>query len=404
MEHVVETARDLAHCFSAAVQRTPPALLVAIVLSTLFGMLVLSYTLLFILAPIPRPPFAAEKTYRTIVGPRGEVSPERPLKCWLDQHHRQQLDAPQPAVASPKDGAASQAIEPAEIFMSVVVPAFNEEQRLGEMLKEAAEYLQQEYGPPPKQSTANGSTRTKHPSPSPSTTAKPQGWEILLVSDGSTDRTIDIALEFAQLHGIHDDPAHRSIRTIRLAQNRGKGGAVTHGLRHVRGQYAIFADADGASKFADLGKLLRACQRIEDAHGRGVAVGSRSHLVGSAAVVRRSFLRNFLMHSFHVLLRVLTPPATAAIKDTQCGFKLFSRAALPAIVPHMHSEGWIFDVEMLMLAEAAGIPVAEVAVGWREVGGSKLNVVWDSLGMAAGLAVLRAAWGLGIYRQGRGGR
>src|SRR5579862_8608155 len=105
------------------------------------------------------------------------------------------------------------------------------------------------------------------------------------------------------------------------------------------------------------------------------------------------------MHSFHFLLRILTPTATAAIKDTQCGFKLFSRPCLPHIIPFMHSEGWIFDVEMLMLAESAGIPVTEVPVGWKEVGGSKLNVIWDSLGMAWGLAVLRAAWVLGVYRR-----
>ena len=105
------------------------------------------------------------------------------------------------------------------------------------------------------------------------------------------------------------------------------------------------------------------------------------------------------MHSFHLLLRLLTPPKTAAIRDTQCGFKLFSRASLPYIIPYMHSEGWIFDVEMLMLAESAGIKVIEVPVGWKEVQGSKLNVLWDSLGMAWGLAVLRGAWGLGIYEQ-----
>jgi dolichyl-phosphate beta-glucosyltransferase len=110
-------------------------------------------------------------------------------------------------------------------------------------------------------------------------------------------------------------------------------------------------------------------------------------------------LRNFLMHSFHLLIRFMTPPATSAIKDTQCGFKLFSRASLPYIIPNMHSEGWIFDIEMLMLTESAKIPMAEVPVGWKEVMGSKLNVVWDSLGMAWGLAILRAAWTFGVYRK-----
>lgn len=168
-------------------------------------------------------------------------------------------------------------------------------------------------------------------------------------------------------------------------------------MRHVRGKYAVFADADGASKFEDLGKLLRELRKIQDDDGRGVAVGSRAHLVGSEEVVKRSFLRNLLMHSFHLLLWILTPKATAAIRDTQCGFKLFSRPALPYIIPHMHSESWIFDVEMLMLAEAASIPVAEVPIGWHEVQGSKLNVLWDSLGMAWGLFVLRAAWAMGVY-------
>lgn len=129
------------------------------------------------------------------------------------------------------------------------------------------------------------------------------------------------------------------------------------------------------------------------------------------------------MHSFHVLLRLLTPPATSRIRDTQCGFKLFTRAALPHIVPYMHAEGWIFDVEMLMLAESApgssasgkgtqvnrstkgmggavkGIRVAEVPIAWQEVGGSKLNVLWDSIGMAWGLAVLRASWAVGVYKR-----
>ena len=104
------------------------------------------------------------------------------------------------------------------------------------------------------------------------------------------------------------------------------------------------------------------------------------------------------MHAFHLLLRLATPPATSRIKDTQCGFKLLSRPTLPYIVPHMHAERWIFDVELLMLAEAAGIPIAEVDIGWTEIGGSKLNVLRDSVAMAWDLAVLRLAWGVGVYK------
>ena len=105
------------------------------------------------------------------------------------------------------------------------------------------------------------------------------------------------------------------------------------------------------------------------------------------------------MRAFHLCIWLLTTPRTAQIKDTQCGFKLFSRPTLPYIIPYMHSEGWIFDVEMLMLAESADIPMVEVPIGWKEVGGSKLNVIKDSIGMALGLAFLRVAWGTGIYRR-----
>ena len=301
--------------------------------------------------------------------------------------------------------------------MSVVIPAYNEEERLEIMLEEAVPFLDAEYGRTPK---AKGARKGE--------ASGMGGYEILLVDDGSKDRTVEVALAFSRKHKLHD-----VLRICKLKENRGKGGAVTHGFRHVRGAFAVFADADGASAFADLAKLVEGCKAVADQPNRAVAVGSRSHLVGSEAVVKvrdfistfvaktanwnqRSAIRNVLMHSFHALLKILTPPATSRIRDTQCGFKLFSRAALPHIVPYMHAEGWIFDVDMLMLAESAppgiimgrkgeqigttpGIRVAEVQIGWKEVGGSKLNVIWDSLGMAWGLALLRASWMAGVYRR-----
>ncbi|CAF9916297.1 MAG: dolichyl-phosphate beta-glucosyltransferase [Alectoria fallacina] len=343
-------------------QGVPLPLIVALVVSTIVGIAVLFYLALFIVAPIPRPPLRSEKTYRTIEP--GEYSGEaRPLPCWQDKYN-----ALKEASRWREDSTDTELhVEDPEVFMSLVVPAFNEEERLGIMLTEAVEYLQHAYGNEASKSQANGNrakrkdaTREISNGYRESNNGRLPGWEILVVSDGSTDKTIDTALQFARDLG---GKSASCIRVISLHENRGKGGAVTHGMRHVRGQYAIFADADGASKFEDLGKLVRASKKIEDAAGRGVAVGSRAHLVGSEAVVKRSFLRNLLMHSFHLLLRVLTPPATAAIRDTQCGFKLFSRPSLPHIIPYMHSEGWIFDVEMLMLAESAGIPVAESGHG-----------------------------------------
>ncbi|KAL2868205.1 dolichyl-phosphate beta-glucosyltransferase [Aspergillus lucknowensis] len=376
------------------------------------GLFVSLYVFLSLVAPVPRKPLPEEKTYRTISAD-GSITEPLPLPSWHEFSN--------PKGDKPKNDSTD---DEAELFMSLVVPAYNEKDRLGGMLEEAVNYLERMYGTLPngrvegkairqRKNAANGRANG-------TTNGKPalqgKGWEIVIVSDGSTDTTEEMAFSFARDHqlsphprghagpwtprtqeGVHIPPG--TIRVVSLTKNRGKGGAVTHGMRHVRGQYVIFADADGATNFEDLGKLVKACQEIEDTDGRGVVVGSRAHMVGSEAVVKRSKLRNFLMHSFHLILWLLTPSKTATIKDTQCGFKLFSRASLPFIVPNMHSEGWIFDVEMLMLAEFARIPVVEVPVDWREVGGSKLNVLRDSIGMAWGLAVLRAAWSLGVYRR-----
>ncbi|OTA91655.1 glycosyltransferase family 2 protein [Hypoxylon sp. CO27-5] len=374
------------------------------------------YAVLHLIAPKPRPVLPSEKTYITTTPDGGIVT--RQLPCWHDRwladrhasEARARNDDP-----TKTDIADTGSIEPAEVRMSVVFPAYNEEDRILPTLKEAVEYLDATFGRDPhphqhqKTLPKRPVTPRKHVMNAPRDDLS--GYEILIVNDGSTDRTVDVALEFSREHGLHD-----ILRVISLEKNRGKGGGVTHGLRHVRGEYALFADADGASKFSDLGKLMEGCEEVVDGAYRGVAIGSRGHLVGSEAVVKRSALRNFLMRSFHLVLMILTPPATSRIRDTQCGFKLFSRAALPHIVPYMHAEGWIFDIEMLMLAESApavpvlghdgtvigsspGIKVAEVPIDWHEVGGSKLNVIQDSIKMAIGLAVLRASWMMGVYRR-----
>lgn len=205
--------------------------------------------------------------------------------------------------------------------MSVVVPAYNEEDRLAGMLEETVNYLERAYGTLSSENGAGGketrSMRKRKPIGGVATMnghatsggsagagATPeQGWEIVIVSDGSTDQTEDVAFRFARDHQLSMHPkvyagpwtpeAHEgahippgTIRVVTLTHNRGKGGAVTHGMRHVRGRYVVFADADGASKFDDLGKLVTACQDIEDGDGRAVAVGSRAHMVGSEAVVK----------------------------------------------------------------------------------------------------------------------
>jgi len=258
------------------------------------------YLALFIVAPIPRPPLSSERTYQSIDA-NGETGNTRQLPCWQDAYDARKLAA---------QGKADKAdenceIEESEVFVSLVVPAYNEEERLGTMLKEATDYLMHAYGDPTPDAQANGvrakrkdAKQVKSNGHIVSKKTERKGWEVLVVSDGSTDKTVDTALQFARDLGSR---SASGIRVIHLHENRGKGGAVTHGMRHVRGQYAIFADADGASKFEDLGKLVRASQKIEDSMGRGVAVGSRAHLVGSEAVVKVYLLRRTTLTVLTVL-------------------------------------------------------------------------------------------------------
>ncbi|KAE9370651.1 glycosyltransferase family 2 protein [Stipitochalara longipes BDJ] len=400
MAALLETGQNLLWTVYETAKATPLPILLGLLITTFVSTLAFIYAAIYVLAPTPRSPLPSEKLYIT-THPDGSTTSPKPLPCWHDEWLAHRKEAEKIGDFSDKHTGT---IEEAEVEMSVVIPAFNEEERLEIMLEEAVAFLDAEYGRQRK------GKRKQNGSAHEATEGVKGGYEILIVNDGSRDKTVDVALDFSRKNKLHD-----VLRVCTLKENRGKGGAVTHGFRHVRGEYAIFADADGASKFEDLAKLVKGCKEVADEPNRGIAVGSRAHLVGSEAVVKRSAVRNALMHSFHLLLRLLTPPATSRVRDTQCGFKLFSRASLPHIIPYMHTEGWIFDVEMLMLAESAplitatgekenvskgpGIQVAEVPIGWKEVGGSKLNVLWDSLGMAWGLAILRASWMVGVYRR-----
>ncbi|KAL5536761.1 hypothetical protein ACEPAF_584 [Sanghuangporus sanghuang] len=244
----------------------------------------------------------------------------------------------------------------ASIDLSIVIPAFNEVPRLPSMLVTTIEHL----------AKPECSRRT---------------YEILIVDDGSSDGTADLAVNLARKYSSTD------IRVVSLHRNLGKGAAVRHGMLHSRGRRLLMADADGASRFEDLEMLWAEMNKMAPEDSPAVVVGSRAHLVDTEAVVKRSFLRNLAMHALHLTLRLI---GVGHVRDTQCGFKLFSREAACAIFPYQHLTGWIFDVEILLLAKMKSIPVAEVPINWSEVPESKLRLMRDSLLMFRDLLVLRA--------------
>ncbi|RUO96817.1 nucleotide-diphospho-sugar transferase [Jimgerdemannia flammicorona] len=213
-------------------------------------------------------------------------------------------------------------------------------------------------------------------------------YEILVVDDGSCDNTAEVALEFAK------DNKNADIRVLKLEANRGKGGAVTQGMLSSAGELLLMVDADGATKFSDLDLLEKRLKEVLK-DDLAIAIGSRSHLVKTDAVVKRSFIRNFLMRGFHTTLLLL---GISGIADTQCGFKLFTRAAARRIFPNMHVERWIFDIEILLLAQMIGCPIVEVQVNWHEIDGSKVSLVKDPIWMGIDLLIIRLNYLLGSWR------
>jgi len=253
-----------------------------------------------------------------------------------------------------------------QIDLSVVVPAYNEEERLPVMLEETMEYLE-------KRQNNDENFR----------------YEVIIVDDGSKDNTSKVGLEWSKKYG------GDKIRVLTFEKNRGKGGAVRMGVFCSRGHNILFVDADGATKFSD---LVHVEQGLEQLHGgkegMAVSVGSRAHLQNEA-VANRSLFRNILMYGFHAVVYIL---AVKGIKDTQCGFKLFTRAAALTLFSSLHVERWAFDVELLYVAQALGIPIAEKAVNWEEIDGSKMIPIFSWIQMGKDILLIRCRYLVGAWK------
>lgn len=222
-----------------------------------------------------------------------------------------------------------------ELDLSVVVPAYNEEARLGPSVRRIIDYCE----------------------------AERPDYELLVVDDGSGDRTVAVAREAAA-------GADR-VRMIEQGTNRGKGAAVRAGMLAARGRYRIFSDADLATPIEELAKL----QAAVDA-GADVAIASRG-LADSDIRTRQHPLRELMGRTFNLIVRM---SLMGGIKDTQCGFKLFTAEAAEELFGRARVDGFAFDVELLYLARDR-FRVAEVPVVWRHVDESKVSPGVDAARM-----------------------
>ena len=230
-------------------------------------------------------------------------------------------------------------------FLSIVVPAYNEEARLPATLAEIGAWME----------------------------ARQLDAEILVVDDGSRDRTAEIAGE--ALRG-------RRGRVLRNGENRGKGYSVRHGVLEAAGRFVLLTDADLSTPITEYDKVAA---WVRD-HDLDVAIGSRA-LPGSDVQQRQGLLRQTMGRVFNRIIRALTG---LPFRDTQCGFKLLDRERTRPLFEKMVVDRFAFDVELLFLCRRFGLTVREVPVIWRNAPGSKVSILGDPLNMI--YDVLRVRW------------
>lgn len=234
-------------------------------------------------------------------------------------------------------------VEPERVLgLSVVLPAYDEEHRIAASIAQVLAFLE----------------------------AQPYEAELIVVSDGSRDRTADVAR--AAGRGL--------VKVLELPSNRGKGFAVRQGVLAARGQHVLFSDADLSTPIETVADCF-----ARHAAGWDVVFGSRS-LATSDVRVRQVWWRESMGRVFN---RIARGVAQVDMVDTQCGFKSFRRAAARAVFSRARIDRYAFDVELLWIARRLGLRVAELPVAWSNDPESKVHPIRDASRMLVDLAAIR---------------
>jgi dolichyl-phosphate beta-glucosyltransferase len=225
--------------------------------------------------------------------------------------------------------------------LSIIIPAFNESRRLGPTLQKVVDYLGR----------------------------RGLGYEVLVVDDGSTDATDEVALAFAS----------QGVRLLRQEVNRGKGAVVRIGVLASQGAEVLLLDADLSTPIEDLERLQ---PFLADAD---LVLGSRA-VEGSDILQHQPFYREMMGRTFNFIIQVL---GVRGLRDTQCGFKLLDGDVARSLFAEIRIESFAYDVELVWLAQRRGYRVAEVGVRWADSPASKVNPLTDSARMFWDVLALR---------------
>ncbi|HSC45108.1 MAG TPA: dolichyl-phosphate beta-glucosyltransferase [Candidatus Acidoferrum sp.] len=229
------------------------------------------------------------------------------------------------------------------IKLSIIVPSFNEELRLPPSLERIAAYV----------------------------AASRRATEVLVVDDGSTDRTAEVAAAYGDRIA--------NLRVLKNGRNRGKGYSVRHGMLEAKGEHVLFTDADLSAPIEEADKLLSALEQYD------VSLGSRA-MDRSLIKVHESAFREFAGIIFNKIVRIVL---RLPFVDTQCGFKAFRRERCQIIFEQQRIERFGFDPELLYLARHHGLKAVEIPVRWSHSPATKINMMRDSVLMFVDVFTIR---------------
>lgn len=239
------------------------------------------------------------------------------------------------------------------MYLSVIIPAFNEAKRITETLSRIESYIQ----------------------------SRGDSYEIVVIDDGSTDNTAGL---------VKNRSAHNNaIRLLQNNKNMGKGYSVKRGMLEARGEYLLFCDADLAIPIEEIEKLMPWFNK-----GHEIVIGSKG--LKELNVVRHQPLwRESSGRIFNAFVQLII---LKGIKDTQCGFKCFRREAAEKIFLKQTLHGYCFDVEILFIAALLGYRIKEVSVSCYNLTGTKVNIFIDPLKMLLDLLGIKLKSSLNRYQ------
>lgn len=241
-------------------------------------------------------------------------------------------------------------MEEKHVALSLVVPAYNEESRIGGSIKRILDFLK----------------------------SKPYTWELIIVDDGSSDGTSAVALS-----------AGADIVHLRNETNKGKGYSVKRGILAAQGESIFFTDADLSTPIEEIDKCLPALGQAD------VVIGSRA-LPESIITLHQPMHREAMGRLYNKFVRIAALPG---IKDSQCGFKGFAKKAAQDIFSRQRLTGFGFDVEVLYIAKRLGYRIVELPVTWHNSTASRVRPVKDGLVMLGDLIRVRLNDSKGFYER-----